>query len=133
MEKSFKDWLRERFGTQDVEMVVEHEEIDIRTMTIEQLLDSEQYERELIQQIEIETKHHDKMAREAFASGLRLQRAPIQTLREKGVFDAENVRDIYKRIVCKTLVGFSAAEREYIKNVCLMAYWRTIEKNRKKD
>ena len=132
MEKSFKEWLRERFGQNTVEIKVEYEDaLDIRNMTIEQLLDSEAFERELIRQIEMETSHHDQMAREAFKSGLRLQRAPITTLRDKWVFDAENVRDIYKRIICKTLVGFSSAEREYIKQVCMMAYWRVVDKSKK--
>lgn len=133
MEKSFKDWLRERFGRNDVAIVVEYEDesIDLSKATIEQLLDSEVFERELIQQIEMETAHHDKMAEQAFSSGLRLQRAPIATLRDKGIFDAENIRDIYKRIICKNLNGFSAAEREYIKNLCMMAYWRTIDKLKK--
>lgn len=131
MKKSFKDWLRELYGENRLSIVVEHEQIDPSKMTIEQLLDSEPFEHELIQQIEMEEAHHDKMAREAFKSGLRLQRAPITTLREKGIFDAENIRDIYKRIICKTLKGFSAAEREYIKSLCMMAYWRVVEKHKK--
>lgn len=123
----FIDMVREARGESETKIVVEHEQIDLRNMTIEQLLDSEPFERELIRQIEMETQHHDEMARQAFASGLRLQRAPITTLREKGIFDAENIRDIYKHIICKTLQGFSAAEREYIKNLCMMAYWRVVE------
>ena len=123
----FIDMVREARGESETKIVVEHEQIDLRNMTIEQLLDSEAFERELITQIEMETQHHDEMARQAFASGLRLQRAPITTLLEKGIFDAENIRDIYKHIVCKTLKGFSAAEREYIKNLCMMAYWRVVE------
>lgn len=123
----FIDMVREARGESETKIVVEHEQIDLRNMTIEQLLDSEPFERELIRQIEMETQHHDEMARQAFASGLRLQRAPITTLREKGIFDAENIRDIYKHIICKTLNGFSAAEREYIKNLCMMAYWRVVE------
>lgn len=123
----FIDMVREARGESETKIVVEHEQIDLRNMTIEQLLDSEPFERELIRQIELETQHHDEMARQAFASGLRLQRAPITTLREKGIFDAENIRDIYKHIICKTLNGFSAAEREYIKNLCMMAYWRVVE------
>ena len=99
-------------------------------MTVEQVLDSVDFERELIKQVENETAHHTKLAKEAFQSGLRLQRAPIQSLTEKGVFDAENIRDIYKHIVCKTLKGFSAAEREYIKNICMMAYWRVVDTNK---
>ena len=123
----FIDMVREARGESETKIVVEHEQIDLRNMTIEQLLDSEPFERELIRQIEMETQHHDEMARQAFASGLRFQRAPITTLREKGIFDAENIRDIYKHIICKTLNGFSAAEREYIKNLCMMAYWRVVE------
>lgn len=123
----FLDMIRDARGESETKIVVEHEQINLREMTIEQLLDSEPFELELIRQIEMETQHHDKMARQAFASGLRLQRAPIASLREKGIFDAENIRDIYKHIVCKTLKGFSAAEREYIKNLCMMAYWRVIE------
>ena len=127
----FLDMVREARGESETKIVEEHDELDVKHMTIEQLLDSEQFERELIQQIEMEAGHHDKMAQEAFKAGLRLQRAPITRLREQGVFDAENIRDIYKRIICKTLVGFSAAEREYIKNLCMVAYWRTIEKAKK--
>ena len=127
----FLDMVREARGESETKIVEEHDELDVQHMTIEQLLDSEQFERELIQQIDMEAAHHDKMAQQAFNAGLRLQRAPITRLREQGVFDAENIRDIYKRIICKTLVGFSAAEREYIKNLCMVAYWRTIEKAKK--
>ena len=118
--------LRETRGESEVKIVVEPEVLDLKKMTIEELLDSVTFERELIVQIDMEAKHHDEMARQAFASGMRLQRAPIATLREKGIFDAENIRDIYKRIICKTLTGFSAAEREYIKRLCMMAYWRVV-------
>ena len=128
----FLDMLREARGESETKIVVEDEQLDLKQMTIEQLLDSVAFERELIQQIDMEAKHHDDMSRQAFTSGMRLQRAPIATLREKGIFDAENIRDIYKRIVCKTLVGFSAAEREYIKNLCMMAYWRVVEKHKQR-
>ena len=129
----FLDMLREARGESETKIIVEPEQLELKGMTIEQLLDSVTFERELIRQIELETEHHDQMARQAFQSGLRLQRAPIATLREKGIFDAENIRDIYKRIICKTLVGFSAAEREYIKNLCMMAYWRVVEAYKKQN
>lgn len=105
----------------------------IKNLTIEQLLDSEDYRRELQVQIKNEKEHHSKMSREAYVAGLRLQRAPIARLQEREVFNVNDMVEIYKRIVCKTLKGFSAAEREYVKNVCLMAYWRTIEKMKKKE
>ena len=125
MKKSFLQMMRE--ANANTQIVIENDNLDLRKMTVEEVLDSVDFERELIKQIENETKHHSEMAKQAFYSGMRLQRAPIQSLIDKGVFDAENVRDIYKHIICKTLNGFSAAEREYIKNVCMMAYWRVVE------
>lgn len=103
--------------------------LPLRTMTVEELIDSEAFRRELGLQIAMETKHHDEMAREAFVRGMRLQRAPIERLREREVFDVENIIDIYKRIVCKQLNGFSSAEREYIRRLCMTAYSRVIAKN----
>ena len=71
------------------------------------------------------------MSYQAVGAGLRLQRAPIQRLIEREVFNADDMIELYKRIVCKQLNGFSAAEREYIKNVCMMAYWRVVDTNKK--
>lgn len=104
----------------------------IDKMTIEQLIDSEEFRQELAVQIENETDHHDRMMREAFNAGMRLQRAPIARLRERGVLNAEDMAELYKHIICKSLDGYSAAEREYIKNVCMVAYWRVIERNKPK-
>lgn len=105
----------------------------LKGMTVGQLIDSDEFREELQVQIDNETANHDRMAREAFVRGLRLQRAPIARLREREVFNVKDIVEIYKRIVCKTLVGFSAAEREYVKNVCMMAYWRTVERLKKQN
>ena len=130
MKKNFLQMMREANAENQTQIVIENDKLDLRQMTVEQVLDSVDFERELIKQIENETAHHDQMARQAFSAGMRLQRAPIQSLIDRGVFDAENVRDIYKHIVCKTLTGFSAAEREYIKQVCMMAYARVVDSNK---
>ena len=100
---------------------------DLKGMSVEQLIDSKEFREELQRQITMECKHHDEMARQAFSSGLRLQRAPIARLMDSGVFDAENIAELFKWIVVKQLTGYSAAEREYIKQVCMMAYWRVVE------
>lgn len=100
----------------------------IKEMTVEQLIDSDDFIKELEVQITNECEHHDKLAREAFTKGLRLQRAPIARLREREVFNQQDIRDLYKRILCGVLQGFSAAERQYIKQVCMVAYWRTVQK-----
>ena len=105
--------------------------LDLKMLTVEQLLDSKQFHDELAMQITMEEKHHTEMSYQAVGAGLRLQRAPIQRLIEREVFNADDIIELYKRIVCKQLNGFSAAEREYIKNVCMMAYWRVVDTNKK--
>ena len=50
---------------------------------------------------------------------------------EKEVFDADNIIKAYKLIICKQLSSdFSAAEREHIKQICMMAYWRVVDSNK---
>ena len=105
--------------------------LELKGMTVEQLLDSKQFKEELDIQIVMERKHHTEMSYKAVEAGLRLQRAPIQRLIDKGVFDVENIIKAYKLIICKQLGSdFSAAEREYIKNICMMAYWRVVDSNK---
>ena len=105
--------------------------LELKGMTVEQLLDSKEFHKEVEVQIAMEMKHHTEMSHQAVGMGLRLQRAPIQRLIEKEVFDADNIIKAYKLIICKQLSSdFSAAEREYIKNLCMMAYWRVVEANK---
>lgn len=101
--------------------------LELQGMTVEQLIDSKEFRKELSVQIEMEEKHHTEMSYQAVGAGLRLQRAPIQRLMERGVFNTEDIAECYKMMVCKQLQGFSAAEREYIKNLCMMAYWRVVD------
>jgi hypothetical protein len=105
--------------------------LELKGMTVEQLLDSKQFRKELEVQIEMEQKHHTEMSYKAVEAGLRLQRAPIQRLLEKGVYDADHIIQAYKLIICKQLGSdFSAAEREHIKQICMMAYWRVVDSNK---
>ena len=106
--------------------------LELTGMTVEQLLDSKQFREELQLQIDMEKKHHTEMSYQAVGAGLRLQRAPIHRLIEKNVFDADNLIAAYKLIICKAMGSyFSAAERKYIERVCMMAYWRVVDRNKK--
>ena len=105
----------------------------LKNMTVGQLLDSDDFKKELQVQIDNECEHHDKMAREAFVKGLRLQRAPIARLRERGVFNVEDMVAAYKMILAKMLDDFSAAERQYIKMVCMVAYWRVVQQRKEAE
>ena len=103
----------------------------LKGMTVEQLLDSKEFRKEVEVQLQMEMKHHTEMSHQAVGMGLRLQRAPIQRLIEKEVFDADSIIKVYKLIICKQLPSdFSAAEREYIKQVCMMAYARVVDANK---
>lgn len=103
----------------------------LKGMTVGELLDGELFKKELQVQIDNEIASHDRMAREAFSKGLRLQRSPHQRLRDREVFNVDDLTAAYKRIVCKQLSEFSAAEREYIKQVVMMAYWRVVQQLKK--
>ena len=104
---------------------------ELKNMTVGQLLDSEEFRKELALQIQNECDEHDKMMRVAFTKKLRLQRNPINSLREREVFNVEDMVAAYKQIIAKCLEGFSSAERDYIKRVCMMAYWRVVERHKK--
>ena len=105
--------------------------LELKGMTVEQLLESKEFHKEVEVQVAMEMKHHTEMSHQAVGMGLRLQRAPIQRLIEKEVFDADNIIKAYKLIICKQLPSdFSAAEREYIKQVCMMAYARVVDANK---
>ena len=102
----------------------------LKGMTVGQLLESADFKNELQVQITNECEHHDKMMREAFKAGLRLQRAPIARLRERNIFNVEDMIAAYKMLIVKKLDGFSSVERDYIKQVCMMAYWRVVQKRK---
>ena len=105
--------------------------LELKGMSVEQLLDSKDFRKEVQLQLVMEEKHHTEMSYKAVGAGLRLQRALIQRLMEKEVFNADDIIKAYKLIICKQLGSdFSAAEREYIKNICMMAYWRVIDANK---
>lgn len=111
----------------------ERNDVMLKNMTVGELLDSELFRKELQVQVDNEVASHDKMAREAFYLGMRLQRSPHQRLRDKGVFNVDDLVAAYKMIICKQAKDYSSAERTYIKQVVMMAYWRVVETLQKKQ
>lgn len=106
----------------------------LRGMTVGDLLDSKLFRKELQWQVDNEIESHDRMAREAFTMGMRLQRSPHQRLRDKEMFDVDSLVEAYKLIICKNMNStLSSAEREYVKQVVMMAYWRTVDRLKKKE
>ena len=55
-----------------------------------------------------------------------LQRIALCSLRERGLFNVQDMTAAYYEIMHKEAKGFSSNERKYIRDVCGMAYQRTI-------
>lgn len=106
---------------------------DLKTMTAEQLLDSEDFLKALQVKIDAEKDHHDRMMRVAFTKKLRLQRNPINRLMERGVFNANDIKDIYKLILVKQLQGFSSTEREYVKVLGNIVYGELVDRYKREQ
>ena len=109
------------------------ETIALGKMTVWEFLDSEEFRTELGKVIDHETEYHDRMMRVAFTKKLRLQRNPINRLRERQVFNVEDMTAAYKLIIAKHLEGFSATERDYIKRVCMSAYGEVVARQKKRE
>lgn len=91
-------------------------------MTFPQVLQLEVFQRALDQQMQLEmntymeAKKHGKVARMALTS-----------LIERGKFTMADMTAAYYHIMHKEECGYSANERKYIKDVCGLAYQRTIK------
>lgn len=108
-------------------------ELNLKEITVGEFIDSEEFRTELGKVIDHETEYHDRMMRVAFTKKLRLQRNPINSLREREVFNVEDMVAAYKLIIAKSLEGFSATERDYIKRVCLAAYGEVVARHKKRE
>lgn len=56
----------------------------------------------------------------------RLKAHPVEHLIDEGVFNGKDMTFLYLNQINKTLVGYSKAERDFIGEVGLMAYNRTM-------
>lgn len=92
-------------------------------MTFPQVLQLEIFQEELDQQMQremnayTEAKKHGKVARMALTS-----------LIERGKFNMAHMTAAYYHIMHKEADGYSANERQYIQDVCTIAYTATIRR-----
>ena len=95
--------------------------MELKDMTFPQVLELDIFQEELNQQMEIEhnaylsAKKNGKVARMALTS-----------LIERGKFTMHDLTAAYYHIMHKEATGYSSNERQYIKDVCTLAYQRTI-------
>ena len=97
--------------------------MELKDMTFPQILQLEIFQEELDQQMQremnayTEAKKHGKVARMALTS-----------LIEKGKFTMADMTAAYYHIMHKEADGYSANERQYIQDVCTIAYTETIRR-----
>lgn len=92
-------------------------------MTFLQVLELQIFQEELDQQMQKEmntylaARKHGKVARMA-----------LTTLMERGKFTMSDMTAAYYHIMHKEATGYSANERQYIQDVCTIAYTATIRR-----
>lgn len=95
--------------------------MELKDMTFLQVLQLEVFQQELENQITLERLEYEK----ASARG-KLHRMAMMNLMERGKFNVQAMTTAYYEIMHKEANGYSSNERKYIKDVCGLAYQRTI-------
>ena len=94
---------------------------------------TDEYRDEVQRVMDGEVFRQDKAAAEARKQKARLSRTPLDSLREKGAWEAEKMVNYYGNILNKSLVGFGATERAYIEMVCFEAFRRIVQRHQEQE
>ena len=93
--------------------------MELKDMTFPQVLQLKVFRDQLEQQMAIEQK--------ALNNAGRLQnRVVLQSLIKRGLFTTKDLTTAYYHIMHKEATAYSSRERQYITDVCTLAYSRTI-------
>lgn len=102
--------------------------MELKEMTFLQVLQLEVFRDELLAQMTREMVAYEKASMHG-----KLARMALTNLRERGLFTVDNLTQAYYHIMHKELNGYSANERQYITDVCTIAYQKTIRRLRKES
>ena len=97
-------------------------------MTVRDVLMLDEFRAQMLQVMDGEYDHQRRAAAEARKNGCRINRTPLDSLRERDVWHADEMIEYFGSVLNKSLIGFSAAEREYISLVGMAAFKRTMQK-----
>lgn len=95
--------------------------MEVKDMTFPQVLQLSIFRDELQAQMDIELKELHKA--ETFG---KVKRMALSSLMDAGKFTTEELTAAYYHIMHKEQDGYSARERQYITDVCTIAYRNTI-------
>ena len=99
--------------------------MELKSMTFLEVLQLSIFKEELEKQISLEIKAYDDVSKRG-----KLKRMAMDRLRERNQFNAKDLTVAYYHIMHKEADRdtFSANERQYIQDVCTLAYTRTIRR-----
>ena len=95
--------------------------MELKDLTFYDVLQLDIFRDELAEQLT-----REMMAVEKANTKGKLRRMAMDSLMEKNVFNVQNMTSMFYLIKHKELKNYSANERQYINDVCQMAYQRTI-------
>lgn len=102
--------------------------MELKDMSFLDVLQLNIFKEELQKQIEIEEKAYNDVSKCG-----KLKRMPMDSIKERGEFNTHKLTSAYYHIAHKEATGYSANERKYIKDICTLAYARTIKRLEKKS
>lgn len=100
-------------------------EKELKALRVKDVIDMPLFKEQMAVQVRIE----EKTQTEAIMYGNML-RTPLDALREKGLFCAERMVELFAAVVNKSLIGFSSSERQYIYGVGMLCFGRVLQRLR---
>lgn len=107
--------------------------MELKDMKVKDVLQMDEFLAEMQQVMDIEAGSQEKAAVNAHRQGARISRTPLDRLRERKVWDAGQMADLFGAVLGKSLIGFSASDRQYIYLVGMEAFKRTMQKLQEKE
>ena len=98
----------------------------IRRATVEQVVKCYTYEQELQATIDDLRSQRAKDEAKAGEQKGRLKSHPIEKLQDEGVFNVSDMQELFLHQLQKTLIGYSQRDRQFIREVGMMAFNRTM-------
>lgn len=98
-------------------------EEELKQLKVKDIIAMPDFMEEMKRQLSIE----ENTQTEAILRG-NYKRTPLDRLRERGVFKAEKMVELYTRVLDKTLIGFSNQERTYINGIGILVFSRVLKR-----
>lgn len=105
---------------------------ELKALKVKDIIGMDEFRAEMDRQITLENEMYDKFCREAALQKKRVKRTAVDRLREREVYNMEMMVQLFEAVLSKSLVGFSAAEREYIYGIGMLCMGKVLAELKKK-